>query len=101
MLLLGLMHAESVAVNPNGDLALLDRYGSLFEAKYSSKAVADSNSSSSSWTLQLEPVVRLGAGRPLGYHLDREGNLIVCDSLKVSLGPLLQSQDNGGGTLIA
>lgn len=31
----------------------------------------------------LQPVVQLGAGRPLGYHFDAEGHLVVADSLKV------------------
>jgi hypothetical protein len=68
--------AESVAVRPNGDLALLDKYGNLFEAVASS--------SSSSWQLQEQPLAQLGAGRPLGYHFDADGDLIICDSLKVS-----------------
>jgi hypothetical protein len=74
-----LCDAESVAVRPNGDLALLDKYGNLFEA------VASSSSSSSSWQLREQPVAQLGAGRPLGYHFDADGDLIICDSLKVSV----------------
>jgi hypothetical protein len=33
--------------------------------------------------LLLQPVVKFGAGRPLGYHFDAEGHLVVADSLKV------------------
>lgn len=73
------IHAESVAVKADGSLALLDRYGSLFEATHSTKAPAGG----SGWKLQQKPVARLGPGRPLGYHFDHQGNLIVCDSLKV------------------
>jgi hypothetical protein len=31
----------------------------------------------------LQPVAKFGAGRPLGYHFDAEGHLVVADSLKV------------------
>jgi hypothetical protein len=75
--------AESVAVRSNGDLALLDKYGNLYEA------VASSSSSSGSWQLQQQPLARLGAGRPLGYHFDADGDLVICDSLKVGLYDML------------
>ncbi|KAF6259879.1 hypothetical protein COO60DRAFT_1638071 [Scenedesmus sp. NREL 46B-D3] len=34
------------------------------------------------YRLQAQPIVKLGAGRPLGFHFDPEGHLVVADSLK-------------------
>jgi hypothetical protein len=71
--------AESVAVGPKpGQLALLDRYNRLWEAKQGLNG----------WVLSELPAAYLGPGRPLGYHFDMEGNLIVCNSLQVSNGCL-------------
>jgi hypothetical protein len=67
--------AESVAVGLEGQLVMLDRYNHLWEAKQ--------DHSSGQWVLSPEPLAKLGPGRPLGYHFDHDGNLIVCDSLKV------------------
>jgi hypothetical protein len=39
-----------------------------------------------SYVLNPKQIAHLGSGRPLGSHYDGEGNLIVCDSLKVSEG---------------
>lgn len=85
-------------------MALLDRYGNLYEALMESgcgnargsSTIGDDVASSGSdgrnlqrndaisFVLNPEPMARLGAGRPLGYHYDGEQNLIVCDSLKVT-----------------
>jgi hypothetical protein len=54
---------------------MLDRYNSLWEAAR--------DPASGEWVLAAQPRAKLGAGRPLGYHFDKQGNLIVCDSLKV------------------
>lgn len=54
---------------------MLDRYNHLWEASQDGKT--------GQWVLSPEPLAKLGPGRPLGYHFDHEGNLIVCDSLKV------------------
>jgi hypothetical protein len=54
---------------------MLDRYNHLWEAQQ--------DDSSGDWVLNPEPLAKLGPGRPLGYHFDHDGNLIVCDSLKV------------------
>lgn len=62
-------------VGPQGQLVLLDRYNHLWEATQDPGTKA--------WVLSPDPKTRLGPGRPLGYHFDRHGNLIVCDSLKV------------------
>lgn len=67
--------AESVIVGPQGQLVMLDRYNHLWEASQDGKA--------GQWVLSPEPLAKLGPGRPLGYHFDHDGNLIVCDSLKV------------------
>lgn len=67
--------AESVVVGPQGQLVMLDRYNHLWEATQDPKT--------GEWVLSPEPRAKLGPGRPLGYHFDHDGNLIVCDSLKV------------------
>ena len=66
---------ESVVVGPQGQLVMLDRYNHLWEATQDPGTKA--------WVLSSEPRTRLGPGRPLGYHFDHQGDLIVCDSLKV------------------
>jgi len=68
--------AESVVVGPHGQLVMLDRYNQLWEAKQ--------DQGSGAWALSPKPLAQLGPGRPLGYHFDHDGNLIVCDSLKVN-----------------
>jgi len=105
--------AESVAFSEAGNMALLDRYGNLYEALMESgcgnargsSTIGDDVASSGSdgrnlqrndaisFVLNPEPMARLGAGRPLGYHYDGEQNLIVCDSLKV---PCSQPGGRGG-----
>ena len=74
--------AESVAVGPSGDLFMLDRYGTVFRAKPGPGA-------------QLERLAFLGPGRPLGFHFDKEGNLIICSAGTVTglCHLLLQSLD--------
>ncbi|KAF8061129.1 Apmap [Scenedesmus sp. PABB004] len=64
--------AESVAVAPGGGLALLDRYGRLLEA---ARAPGGGG-----YDLAPRPRAALGGGRPLGYHFDAAGDLLVCDS---------------------
>lgn len=72
------MHAESVVVGPVGQLVMLDRYNRLWEAMQDPSGTGE-------WKLADQPLARLGAGRPLGYHFDHEGNLIVCNSLQVRM----------------
>ncbi|KAG2486526.1 hypothetical protein HYH03_014827 [Edaphochlamys debaryana] len=72
--------SETVAVSPGGNLTLLDKYGYVYEAEPASKvpnAVFPNE-----WALDLPALDYLGPGRPLGFHYDAQGNLIVCDSLK-------------------
>lgn len=61
--------AESVAVDPDGKLHMLDRYGSVLRAEADGK---------------LERIAHLGAGRPLGNHFDASGNLFICNAGPVS-----------------
>ena len=64
------MPAESVAVSKDGDLYMLDKFGVVWKA---AKGRAP------------KKLAFLGAGRPLGFHFDQAGNLIICNSPLVSL----------------
>lgn len=68
--------AESVVVGPQGQLVMLDRSNQLWEAR-------QDPANSRKWALSAEPLKKLGPGRPLGYHFDAQGNLIICNSLLV------------------
>lgn len=68
--------SESVAVSPEGSLVMLDKYNRVWEARQSSTAPGG-------YELSEAPSADLGAGRPLGYHFDARGDLIVADSFKV------------------
>ncbi|KAI8467567.1 MAG: strictosidine synthase [Monoraphidium minutum] len=65
--------SESVAVSPDGKLVMLDKFNKVWEAA----PVAGGG-----YELDGAPAADLGAGRPLGYHFDANGDLIVCDSFK-------------------
>jgi hypothetical protein len=67
--------AESIALDNDGSLLLIDKFGLL------SRAVADA-SAPGGWALQPEPLMRIGAGRPLGFHLLGR-QLYVCDTTSV------------------
>jgi hypothetical protein len=41
-----------------------------------------------SYQLEPEPLCYVGPGRPLGFHHTPDGNLVICDSLKV-LSPVV------------
>ncbi len=60
---------------PDGTLTLLDKYGWVWRA---------TQSRDGSWQLGDKPFAHTGVGRPLGAAYDANGNLIYCDSLKVS-----------------
>lgn len=61
-------------MGPDGALYMLDKFGYLLRAQ----------SNGSSYQLDPEhPVAYVGPGRPLGFHFDATGNLLICDSLKV------------------
>lgn len=72
-------------MGPSGDLYMLDRYGTVFRARPGPGA-------------QLERLAFLGPGRPLGFHFDKEGNLIICSAGTVTghCHLLLQSLDTSG-----
>ena len=61
--------AETVAVAKDGAVFLMDKFGAVWKA-----------SSNGQLSMDAEPVVRLGPGRPLGFHLDKDDNLIVCNA---------------------
>ena len=77
--------SESVAVHPNGrDLVMCDRYGYVWRAKATETATEKKEGGGSEggdgYDLDAQPLAHLGAGRPLGFHFDASGNLLVCMS---------------------
>jgi hypothetical protein len=67
--------AETVAVeSATGRLLLPDKWGDVHEAL----PLADG-----SYHLNPKPLAQLGPGRVLGSKLDADGNLVMCDVLKV------------------
>lgn len=77
----GVVHSsETVVVSPGGNLTLLDKYGYVYEAEPASKA--PNAVFPDEFVLDLPPRAYVGPGRPLGFHYDAHGNLIICDSLK-------------------
>ena len=77
--------AESVAVAPDGTLWMLDKWGYAWTATASAAAEGG-------YQLSPEPVAYIGPGRPLGFHHDAAGNLLVCDTKG-----LLRLEHGGGG----
>lgn len=67
---------ESVVVGPSGQLVMLDRTNCLHQAWPDAAAPGG-------WRLEAPALACLGPGRPLGYHFDAAGDLLVADSLKV------------------
>lgn len=67
--------AETVSVDPDtGQLLLPDKWGDVHQAVL----LPDG-----SYQLNPVPIAQLGPGRVLGSKVDHEGNLIMCDVLKV------------------
>lgn len=66
--------AESVIVSPEGVATMLDKFGAVHEAI---------EGPDGSFELNPKPRAWLGPGRPLGAAFDADGNLYVCDALKV------------------
>ena len=58
---------------PDGTLWMLDRYGYAHTAR---------RAAGGAYELLDSPVAYVGPGRPLGFHFDSSGDLIICDSLK-------------------
>lgn len=75
-----MLGSESVAVSEDGDLYMLDKFGAVFRSK-------DKRS--------LERLAFLGAGRPLGFHFDKAGNLLICNA-----GSGLQMLEKESGKLV-
>ena len=67
-----MLGSESVAVSPAGVLVMIDRLGFVYRAI---------KSASAEYELQGAPLY-IGPGRPLGFHLEGEDDLYVCDSVK-------------------
>ena len=77
MHLVSFLHfAESVIVSPDGVATMLDKFGAVWEAE---------EGPDGSLKLRPQPRAWLGPGRPLGAGFDAQGNLYVCDALKVNL----------------
>lgn len=70
------MHgSESVAVNPSdGSLWMLDKFGFVFRARSTDNETG------------LERFAFVGPGRPLGFHQDLQGRLLICNSLQGGVG---------------
>jgi len=66
--------SESVAVAPNGTLVMCDRAGFVWHAE---KRKGSDEAAASSFSPPRR-VAHLGPGRPLGFHHDHDGNLLVC-----------------------
>jgi len=61
---------ETVAVDSNGQLGLVDKYGKVYLA----------TPSGDSYQLTPDPITHIIPGRSLGAMFDAEGNLYVCNS---------------------
>lgn len=66
---------ESVSVDhATGALLLLDKHGFLHRALPSDAHPG--------YVLHTQPPTYVGPGRPLASHMDSQGNLVICDTLK-------------------
>jgi len=65
--------SESVAVAPNGTLVMCDRAGFVWHADAPTAGGLEAAAFSAP-----RRIAHLGPGRPLGFHHDRAGNLLVC-----------------------
>lgn len=55
----------------DGSLYMLDKFGYVWRAP---------KTSAGGYTKDKESLAHLGPGRPLGFHFDAKGNLIVCNA---------------------
>ena len=60
-----------MALSRDGSLILGPRNGSLYRARWQADG---------SYALDPRPFARLPGGRPLGMHLDKDDNLLVCNA---------------------
>ncbi|PNW76066.1 hypothetical protein CHLRE_12g549050v5 [Chlamydomonas reinhardtii] len=72
--------SETVAVSPEGNLTLVDKHGFVYEAEPATKVPGAVFTGE--WALDLPATYYLGPGRPLGFHHDAAGNLVIADTLK-------------------
>ncbi|BDA50629.1 Adipocyte plasma membrane-associated protein [Coccomyxa sp. Obi] len=80
--------SESVAVAKDSSLYMLDKFGFVWRAP---------RNAAGSYDLEKEPLAHLGSGRPLGFHFDAEGNLIVC---MAGAGLVMLEKDSGKVVLL-
>ncbi|GLC34854.1 hypothetical protein PLESTM_000247100 [Pleodorina starrii] len=85
--------SEHVAFSPGGNMTLLDKFGYMYEAEPA--ASVPGAVFPEEWALDLPAAAYIGPGRPLGFHYDGEGNLIIADALK----GLLRLERGGSGRL--
>jgi hypothetical protein len=71
------MCIETVAGDARGRLLLPDKHGAVHVAE------PLPGSTDGSYALQRQPLAQLGPGRVLGTKLDAQGNLVMCDVLRV------------------
>lgn len=76
--------AESVIVSPDGRAMMLNKFGGVFEAFETPDGRFELNRTAKAW---------LGPGRPLGAAFDAQGNMIICDALKVCQGSSVQADE--------
>ena len=67
-----------MALAQDGSLVLGPRNGSLYRAR---------PQPGGSYALDAQPFAQLTGGRPLGMHLDKDGNLLVCNAGVVRQAP--------------
>jgi len=67
---------------------MLDKFNKVWEA---------APQADGSYRLASAPSFDLGPGRPLGYHFDANGDLIVCDSYKARVFAFVWGEGRWGG----
>lgn len=77
-----ILGSESVAVSKKGDLCMIDRYGVVWESSGGGGPRRKGH---------------VGGGRPLGFHFDHAGNLVVCNTAS---GLHLFEKDTGRNILL-
>jgi hypothetical protein len=89
---------ETVAVHPkDSSLVVADQYGFVHRAVPTKSKSTSSGVPKSSYKLKNEKPIYLGPSRPLGLMYDHQGQLIVCDAIKVPVEVV--SSDRAGTVL--
>jgi sugar lactone lactonase YvrE len=87
--------SESVAVRPNGELVMLDKFGYLHTGR-----LGDGDGAPD--VLDEKPALYIGPGRPLGFHVvDQGAAVLVCDSVKGLIKVELEGKSRGAITVLA